>query len=106
MALARIGADELRTRFATEGEFALIDTREEGSFTRGHLLAASNLPLSRLELLIEDAVPRVQTEIVLCDEGTVQRALSTLQDLGYENLAVLSGGISAWSLSGGNFSAG
>ena len=106
MALARIGADELRTRFATEGEFALIDTREEGSFTRGHLLAASNLPLSRLELLIEDAVPRVQTEIVLCDEGTVQRALSTLQDLGYENLAVLSGGISAWSLSGGKLFSG
>ena len=106
MELTRINVDELRARFTTEDEFALIDTREEGSFTRAHLLAASNLPLSRLELLMEEAVPRVQTEIVVCDESTAPRAVQTLQDLGYENISVLAGGLSGWSLSGGKLFSG
>ena len=106
MELQRISADELRTRFTGEGEFAIIDTREEGAFTRAHLLAASNLPLSRIELLIEEAVPRVQTEIILCDEGTAQRARRTLHDFGYENLVLLAGGLSGWSLNGGKLFSG
>ena len=32
------------------GELALIDVREELIFSRGHLLWARNVPLSRLEL--------------------------------------------------------
>ena len=106
MTTQQISADELRTRFTNETEFALIDVREEGVFTRGHLLAASNLPLSRLELLIEEAVPRVHTEIILCDEGTALRASRVLNDLGYDNLTVLTGGLSTWTLNGGKLFSG
>lgn len=100
MTTQSICVDELITRFSDESEFALIDVREEGVFTRGHLLAASNLPLSRIELLIEDAIPRTHTEIILCDEPTAARAIRILNELGYENLTVLTGGLSSWSLSG------
>ena len=41
------------------GEMALLDVREEGVFsTKGHPLFANCLPLSRLELMIRDLVPR------------------------------------------------
>ena len=106
MEIRQISADELRTRFSVESEFALIDVREVGVFTRAHLLAASNLPLSRLELLIEEAVPRGQTEIILCDEGTARRAAQVLNELGYENLTLLTGGLSAWTLNGGKLFSG
>ena len=84
-------------------EFAVIDPREEGLFTRGHLLAASNLPLSRLELHIVKAVPCRGTRIVLCDDGesVAERAAALLAGRGYDNLWVLDGGLSAWALDGG-----
>ena len=49
----RIDAASLRARLTRpEGELALLDVREEGVFARGHLLTASSMPLSRLELRI------------------------------------------------------
>lgn len=106
MTIQQISAEELCTRFSSNSEFALIDVREEGVFTHAHLLAASNLPLSRLELLIEDAVPRGHTEIILCDESTASQATLILNDLGYENITMLSGGLSAWALNGGKLFSG
>ncbi len=97
-----ITVDELCERFRSTGEFAVIDPREEGLFTSSHLLAAANLPISRLELTIGDAVPKVETEIVLVDDlaGASKRAYAVLNDLGYSNVVALEGGITAWGASG------
>ena len=46
-----ITAAELRGRLHDGGEIAIVDAREEGSFHQRHLLMASCLPLSRLELI-------------------------------------------------------
>ncbi|MEM7224738.1 MAG: rhodanese-like domain-containing protein [Pseudomonadota bacterium] len=101
--MEKLSIDAFRALFESDREFAVVDPREEALFTRGHLLAASNLPLSRLELLIAKAVPRRDTLVVLCDdgEGTVERAGAVLAGLGYRNLAALDGGLSAWALDGG-----
>ena len=49
--IARIAPAALRARLAqSEGELALLDVREQGTFARGHILLASNAPLSRLEI--------------------------------------------------------
>src|SRR5690349_18378205 len=53
-----IEARELKRQLHDGGEIALLDAREEGVFARRHLLMASVVPLSRLELLIDDLVPR------------------------------------------------
>ncbi|MEM1201474.1 MAG: rhodanese-like domain-containing protein, partial [Pseudomonadota bacterium] len=97
-----ISVPELAAKFSEDAEFALIDPREQGVFTRGHLLGASNLPVSRLELLIGKTVPRKETEIVLCDDGdgAAARAQAALQDFGYSNIKILAGGVSAWAVSG------
>src|ERR1700730_14572697 len=83
-------------------ELAIIDLREELLFSRGHLLFARSLPLSRLELKFASLVPRRGTRIVLCDEddGLAGRAADILSHAGYNNLFVLDGGIAAWAKAG------
>lgn len=80
------------------GEFALLDVREEGVFARGHILLASSLPLSRLELSAPRLAPRLSTPIIVCDDddGLSQTAQSRLRALGYSNLVTLKGGMPAW----------
>jgi len=79
-------------------EVALIDLREELTFSQNHLLWARNVPLSRIELRFARLVPRLTTRIVLCDDndGLVERAAAILQRAGYSDLAYLDGGIAAW----------
>ena len=83
-------------------ELALIDLREELIFSRGHLLFARCVPLSRIELVFARLVPRRSTRIVLCDanDGLVERAASILAGSGYDHLHVLAGGIDAWTEAG------
>src|SRR5579872_355467 len=65
----RITPRELHAALSAAGEVALLDLREEGDFSQGHILLAASLPLSRLELRAAVLVPRLNTRVVLCDEG-------------------------------------
>src|SRR6516225_6297799 len=93
---------ELRRRYQAGGEIAIVDAREEGSFHNRHLLMASCLPLSRLELLAPALLPRRSAPIVVCDdgEGLAQRASARLTEGGYTDVAVLTGGVAAWEAAG------
>ena len=83
-------------------ELALIDVREELTYSLNHLLWARSAPLSRLELRFARLVPRKTTRIVLCDDGDglVERAYEILLQAGYSDLSYLEGGIAAWSKAG------
>ncbi len=100
---ASIDSRELRERVISGGEFALIDVRESGPFSRGHIFSACNLPLSRLELDLAALVPRKATFVVLTDEGDglAQRALRVLESMGYVNIALHEDGVAAWREAGG-----
>jgi rhodanese-related sulfurtransferase len=97
-----ITAAELRDRYHSGGEIAIVDAREEGSFHERHLLMASCLPLSRLELLAPGLLPRRSVPIVVCDdgEGLAQRAAARLIEGGYTDVSVLAGGVAAWEAAG------
>jgi rhodanese-related sulfurtransferase len=98
----RIDARDLKAQLHDGEELALLDAREEGPFSRRHLLLASCVPLSRLELLVDDLVPRRATRVVWCDdgEGLAGRAAERMAALGYQDVAVLDGGIAAWEAAG------
>jgi rhodanese-related sulfurtransferase len=83
-------------------ELALIDVREELTFSQNHLLWARSVPLSRLELRFARLVPRKTTRIVLCDDGDglVERAAEILNRAGYSDLSYLDGGVAAWEKAG------
>jgi rhodanese-related sulfurtransferase len=83
-------------------ELALIDLREELTFSQNHLLWARNVPLSRLELRFARLVPRKATRIVLVDDndGLAARAAAVLARAGYSDLSSLDGGVAAWEQAG------
>jgi rhodanese-related sulfurtransferase len=95
-------APELRAMLADGAELALLDVREEGVFSKAHLLTAASLPLSRLEMRLDALVPRRATRIVLCDddETLAQRAAAALRRFGYGHISVLAGGVGAWKAAG------
>ncbi len=101
--IRRVGPAALEAMLLDEGELALLDIREEGSHAGGHLLFASSLPLSRLELRVADMLPRVGVRIVLCDGdggALAARAARRLAELGYTDLAILEGGCAGWAAAG------
>src|SRR6266851_8892799 len=102
MAVGRITAAQLRERFRSGGEIAIVDAREEGSFHNRHLLMASCLPLSRLELIAPDLLPRRSAPVVVCDagEGLAERAAARLVEGGYTDVSVLAGDVAAWEAAG------
>src|SRR3954454_1257589 len=97
-----LSASLLKQRIRDGAELALLDVREKGVFSRGHLFFAISVPLSRLELRVGTLVPRRATRIVLCDggEGLAQRAAARLRRFGYGDVAIIEGGIEGWRAAG------
>ncbi|MDF3833844.1 rhodanese-like domain-containing protein, partial [Cupriavidus basilensis] len=93
---------ELKRAFADGGELAVLDAREEGAFSRGHLLFAVPAPLGRLETAIDRLVPRRGTRIVVTDlaEDIAHAAAAKLLRFGYTDVSVLEGGTRAWQAAG------
>ena len=94
----------LRSRILDESEIAIVDVREQGAFSEGHPLHAVNIPLSRLDLVVRDLIPRLTTPVVLIDDpqqdAFAERAKVLLLEMGYTDVALLEGGIAAWSEAG------
>lgn len=97
-----IDAPSLKAMINDGGELALLDVREDGQFGEGHLLLANPLPYSVLEARIDARVPRRSTRIVLVDDGdgVSERAAARLDAVGYTDVAILAGGVSAWTEAG------
>ena len=93
---------DVRLDLIARREIALIDLREEEAYAKAHPLFAANLPLGRLELEVLDRVPRLDTRIVLYDdgEGLVPPAARRLRAIGYSRVSVLAGGLEGWRRAG------
>lgn len=98
----RVTPQEVKAMCADGGEIALLDVREEGVHSRGHLFLAASAPLSHLETLIGRLVPRKDTRLVLVDDDEVlaQRAARVLRAMGYRGMSVLAGGMPGWKAAG------
>ena len=100
-----VTAPELRDLIVEGGELALLDLRGEGTFGDGHLLFAVSATLSRLEMVIDDLVPRLSAQIVLCaggdgDDDLITRGAQRLAGAGYSDISYLKGGLEAWAGAG------
>jgi rhodanese-related sulfurtransferase len=102
---ARIDAATLRQRLADGTEIALVDVRDGGPFARRHLLVASSLPLSQIELRAPVLMPRRGVRVVAMDTdgataGEAERAASLLAGHGWTDVTVLDGGLAGWEAAG------
>src|SRR5215211_680805 len=80
----------------------LIDVREPHEWDEAHLEGATHVPQGELLDRISEVVPDRSDRIVLyCrTDNRSSRAADALQDLGYENVAVMRGGIVDWQENG------
>ena len=100
---AMISPADLKARIGGEGELAILDVREEGEFAEDHLLFATNLSLSRLEIDVYRRLPRRGVAIVLCDADggdRAKRASNRLGEFGYTRVEILDGGLAGWRAAG------
>jgi molybdopterin/thiamine biosynthesis adenylyltransferase/rhodanese-related sulfurtransferase len=84
------------------GDAALIDVREPHEWDEAHLGSATHVPqgelLERIDALVPDRSRRV---LLYCrTDNRSSRAADALQGLGYDNVAVLRGGIVGWQEAG------
>jgi len=84
------------------GEIAFLDVREDGQRGMGHPLLSVGLHYSTMEAMIGRLVPRNATTIMLMDggDGVAERAAERLTSLGYSDISVLTGGVTAWKAAG------
>jgi rhodanese-related sulfurtransferase len=77
-----------------------VDTSQD--FARGHVPGAYWVPRGWLELRIAEVAPARETSVaVTCLDGrNATLAGATLQELGYQHVAVLDGGMAAWQKAG------
>ena len=77
---------------------ALLDVRESEEWDAGHLPGATHVPRGYLESRIDGAIPnRDQRVVIYCASGTRSAlAAKTLADLGYSDVASMTGGITLW----------
>ena len=79
-----------------------LDVREPQEWNLGHLPRAIHIPRGQLESSIEARVPRDQKVVIYCASGNRSAfAADTMQQMGYENVASMSGGFRGWAESGG-----
>ncbi len=82
---------------AAESRPFLVDVRDPGEYATGFIEGAVNIPLHELAQHLE-ALPGLDEEIVLvcCLVGRSTVGMAALQILGYEDVKVLAGGMTAW----------
>ncbi|MDQ2896400.1 MAG: molybdopterin-synthase adenylyltransferase MoeB [Actinomycetota bacterium] len=76
----------------------VIDVREPEEWGTGHIPGAKHVPKSYLESRIEGAAGRDDHVILYCQSGnrSAWAARTLIDDLGYENVESMTGGITLW----------
>lgn len=78
----------------------LLDVREPDEFERGHVRGAVNLPQADLATRL-DEIPRDRPILTICQSGTRSlRSAQFLRQQGFQNVANIVGGTSAWRAAG------
>ncbi|KYO64130.1 FAD-dependent oxidoreductase [Thermovenabulum gondwanense] len=77
-------------------DLQIIDVRTEAEFLTGAIPGAKNIPLNELEKRAGE-INRDKETILICKVGLrAYLAYRTLKHLGFENIKILDGGVTAW----------
>jgi rhodanese-related sulfurtransferase len=95
-------SETMRMREATPS-LVVLDCREPNEWNLGRIPGAVFIPRGILETNIEAAVTRDRHVVIYCASGNRSAfAADTLQQMGYANVASMSGGFRGWVEAGGD----
>ncbi len=82
--------------------YALFDVRERGEYNAQQIFTATSLPRGQIEFRLLSLVPTYHVPLVAYDDGGERASLAaaTMEQMGYEKVSVLEGGLPAWSSAG------
>jgi rhodanese-related sulfurtransferase len=79
-----------------------LDCREANEYNLGHIPGATFIPRGQIEQKVESLVPRDSKVVVYCASGNRSALVAdTMQEMGYADVASMSGGIRGWADAGG-----
>lgn len=86
------------TQLLNGGETLFVDVRDDAEFKKGHVLDATNIPLSALDNRLHELEKYKQGDVILyCDSGMrAQKAGAKLKKGGFSKLHTIAGGLGAW----------
>jgi len=89
------------TQLLNGGEAMFVDVRDDAEFKKGHVLEATNIPLSALDQRLHELEKYKDKDVVLyCDSGMrSQKAGAKLKKSGFSKMHTMAGGLIAWEKS-------
>ena len=90
--------EDVKRRMDTGEQLAIVDTREESEWQRGHIKGAAHIGKGVIERDIETLIPDKDREIILYCGGGFRSALAAdnLQKMGYKNVVSMDYGWRKW----------
>lgn len=98
-----ISREELKAKIDVGEDFILVDVLSADSYQSGHLPGAINLPVSEIESLAPQRLPKDKDIIVYCASFECQAsptAARKLEQLGHTRVIDYEGGLRDWKEAG------
>jgi len=99
-AIAQISVDDLSELLSSGNDLQVIDVRQPGEYSDGHVPSAVNAPLARVGERAPEFDPNRRTAVICAGGFRSSAATSVLERWGFKNLLNVLGGTSAWITAG------
>jgi len=99
-AIAQISVDDLSELLSSGNDLQVIDVRQPGEYSNGHVPSAVNAPLARVGERAPEFDPNRRTAVICAGGFRSSAATSVLERWGFKNLLNVLGGTSAWITAG------
>jgi len=95
---ALISCREVAELMTSDRSFAVFDVRERGEYNECQIPGTTSLPRSQIEFRIQSLVPDRKIPLIVYDaeDGRAPLVAKTLNELGYLEVSILDGGLTAW----------
>jgi rhodanese-related sulfurtransferase len=99
----KVNADELKSLISKNGELTIIDVRPDMEYKMGHICGSAPVPVDNIEERVQGLDPERLIVVYGGAPGSAEGSVAAdkLRTLGFQNVLVLDGGVSAWRNKGG-----
>ena len=101
-AIKMVPASTVKAAIDSKEKVVILDVRDGGEFSAGHLPGAINISRGTLEMNVANAIPDLNAKICVYCKTAARSALATktLNDLGYSNVVLMDAQYADWVKAG------